>query len=107
MAHSRSKRRSDVHDCLASSSVLPSTAPSGSVATLSLNSFSACCQTRTFFQSFKPIKLGSSAALKASEASRGSRLGRWSMLMTLRGRPLLPSGSGTGTVGSLKVVLMS
>jgi hypothetical protein len=29
------------------------------------------------------------------------------MLMTLSGRSLLPSGSETGTVGSLKVVLMS
>lgn len=95
------------YDWLASSSALESTAPSGRVATLSLKSFSACCQTRTFFQSLRPSRLGSRAALKASDASRGSKLGRWSMLMTLRGRPLLPSGKGTGTVGLVKVVLMS
>ena len=79
----------------------------GSVATFSWNSFSACCQTRTFCQSFRPSRLGSKSALKASDASRGSKLGKWSMLMTLSGRSLLPSGSETGTVGSLKVVLMS
>jgi len=96
------------HDWLAINSARPSTAPSGSVAHFSLNSFSACCHTRTFRQSFNCIKLGNNAALKASDASLGSRDGRWSMLMTLRGKSAGDAdGRWTGTVGRLKVVLMS
>jgi len=77
------------------------------VAHFSSNSLSACCHTLTFLHSFNCSKLGNNAALNASEASRGSNEGKWSILITLSGRSLEPEGSVTGTVGSLKVVLMS
>lgn len=54
--------------------------PSGRVATFSLKSFSASAQTLAVFLSFSCSKLSSRPALKDSEASRGRREGRWSML---------------------------
>lgn len=48
----------------------------GRVATLSWKSFSALCQTGTFFQSFSCSRLGRRSLLKASLASLGSRDGR-------------------------------
>ena len=75
----------------------------GNVATFSLNSFSAPSHTLADFLSLSFIRLGSKAELKASLASLGSKLGRWSIEMTLSGGPFLMS---TGTVGSENVVLM-
>lgn len=96
--------------------------PSGRVATFSLKSFSASAQTLAVFLSFSCSKLSSRPALKDSEASRGSREGRWSMLrrisfkswlfaectyeMTERGTSFLSSLTSTGTVGLSKVVLI-
>lgn len=95
------------HDWLANNSAFPSTAPSGSVAHFSLNSFSACCHTRTFLQSFNCNRLGNKAALNASLLSLGNSEGKWSMLIIDSGKSLAPCCSFTGTVGSEKVVLMS
>lgn len=75
----------------------------GSVATFSLNSFSAPIQTLALCLWFNFIKLGRSAELNDSLASLGSRLGKWSMEMTLSGGPALVS---TATVGSENSVLI-
>lgn len=75
----------------------------GSSATFSWNSLCAPAQTGADCRSLSCSRLGRRAELKASLASRGSRLGRWSMEMTLRGGPALVS---TATTGSEKVVLM-
>lgn len=56
---------------------------SGRVATFSLNSFSASTHTLAVFLSLSWSKLSSKPALKDSEASRGRREGRWSILSTV------------------------
>lgn len=76
---------------------------SGKVATFSLKSFSALLQTGEFLQLFSCLKCGRRSLLKASELSRGSKEGRWSIDITESGGPDLTS---TGTVGSVKVVLI-
>lgn len=79
--------------------------PPGRVCTFSWNSFSAPCHTGVDDRSLRAIRLGSRALLKASDDSRGSADGRWSMEMTESLGPL-PS-TETSTVGLSKVVLMS
>lgn len=78
--------------------------PPGSVWAFSLKSFSAPCQTGAVALSLRASRLGSKASLKASEDSRGSAEGRWSIEMTDNLGPL-PS-TGTSTVGLSNVVLM-
>ena len=53
------------------------------VPTLLVKKPSACCHTGAFFRSFNFNKDGNKASEKASLASLGSKLGKWSMLMTL------------------------
>ncbi len=52
----------------------------GNNATFSLNNFSAFCHTGAWDRSGSCRRLGSRASLKASEASRGRREGRWSIV---------------------------
>ena len=51
-------------------------------ATLSLNNFSASVHTLAVYRSFNWRSVGIKSLLNASEASRGRRVGRWSIEMT-------------------------
>jgi hypothetical protein len=73
----------------------------GRVATFSENSVSARLQTGFCFQCLSSRRCGRSASLKASDASRGKRDGKWSIEITVTGGSLLTS---TGTVGLSNVV---
>jgi len=100
--------RSEDSDVVAIQPVQHHAAPfsfsSGSVATFSANNLSAPIHTLALLLSLSFIKLGNSAALNASLASLGIKLGKWSIEMTLSKRPAVVC---TGTVGWSKVVLMS
>ena len=79
----------------------------GSVATFSLNRLPASFQTLESCRRSSSNRLGSSAEENASLASRGKRLGRWSMLIILNGLVLDPSPRSTFRVGFANVVQSS